>query len=57
MSTVEAAAILEVGVATVNRWADRGILPTAVKAPGKRGARMFDLATVKDLKLSRAVSA
>ena len=37
----EAARIAGVSIATINRWADAGALPVALKAPGKRGARMF----------------
>lgn len=39
--TAEVAEIVGVGVATVNRWAENGTLPTAARAPGPRGARLF----------------
>ena len=39
--TAEAAEIVGVSVATINRWADSGKLRTAVQAPGPTGARLF----------------
>lgn len=41
ISTAEVAEILGVDVATVNRRAQRGEIPTFVKSPGLRGARFF----------------
>ena len=41
VTTAEVAAQTGWSVATINRWADSGVLPVAVKAPGLRGARMF----------------
>lgn len=41
LTTAEVAAQTGWSVATINRWADSGVLPVAVKAPGLRGARMF----------------
>ena len=39
--TAEAAEIVGVSVATINRWADKGRLRTAAQAPGHTGARLF----------------
>ena len=47
LSTAEAAALLGKSTATINRWADSGALPVAVKAPGLRGARFFTRASVE----------
>lgn len=41
LTTAEVAEQTGWSVATINRWADSGVLPVAVKAPGLRGARMF----------------
>lgn len=41
IGALEAAEILHVDRATVTRWVHQGVLPTAVKAPGIRGARLF----------------
>jgi excisionase family DNA binding protein len=41
IGSLEAAEILHVNQATVTRWVHKGKLPTAVKAPGIRGARLF----------------
>jgi hypothetical protein len=46
----QAADILGVSVFTVARLAQTGELATAIKAPGTRGARFFDLAAVNALK-------
>ena len=50
LSTAEAAALLGKSIATINRWADSGALPVAVKAPGIRGARFFAAAEVEKLR-------
>lgn len=47
VTTREAADILGVSVFQVARLAQRGELIPAVQAPGKRGARFFDRATVE----------
>lgn len=54
LSTAEAAALLDKSIATINRWADSGALPVAVKAPGIRGARFFARGVVENL--SRALA-
>ena len=51
--TATAAEILDVGVATVNRWAESGKLPTAARAPGPRGARLFARPDVEALAAER----
>lgn len=48
-TTAEVAELLGVSVATVNRRADKGLLPVVAKAPGVRGARLFDRAAVEAL--------
>lgn len=48
--SVEAAQILKVDRATVTRWATSGRLPTAAKAPGRHGARLFRRAVVEALR-------
>ena len=50
LSTAEAAALLGKSPATINRWADSGALPVAVKAPGIRGARFFTAAEIEKLR-------
>lgn len=42
ISTAEAARILNVHVATLNRMAKAGEVPAAMKLPGKTGAYLFD---------------
>lgn len=42
LTTSQVAALLKRDVTTVNRWAQSGRLRTAAKAPGIRGARLFD---------------
>ena len=57
--TAEAAALVGVSVATINRWADKGKLPTIAQASGPTGARFFlrsDVATVAE-KRRRALAA
>ncbi len=49
MTTAEVSALLGKDKTTVNRWADSGRLRTAAKAPGLRGARLFDPADVEAL--------
>ena len=47
MSARDVAALFGVSVETVNRHARAGLLPVAAKAPGTRGARMFDADAVR----------
>lgn len=49
LTTKEVADLLGVSVATVNRRADKGLLPEVAKAPGVRGARLFDRAKIEAL--------
>lgn len=49
INTREAAELLGVSVFQVARLAQRGDLPTAIKAPGKRGARFFHRTDVEAL--------
>lgn len=41
ITTAEAGELLGKSVATINRWADDGVLPHARKLSGLRGARLF----------------
>lgn len=54
VGTAEAARILRCSVPTVNRWAASGRLTPVVRAPGRRGARLFDRADVERLARERA---
>lgn len=56
LTTAQVARILGVSVATVNRWADSGELPTAFKAPGLRGARLFHTTEVEARRTTQAAS-
>lgn len=47
LTTAQVAEMTGWSVATVNRKAADGHLAVAAKAPGKRGARLFDPADVK----------
>lgn len=49
VSTAEAAEILDVTVATVNRWAADGRLPTARRLAGTTGARLYLRSVVEGL--------
>jgi excisionase family DNA binding protein len=42
LTTRDVAARLGVSIATVNRWAATGKLPTATKLEGRTGPRLFD---------------
>lgn len=42
IGSAEAAQILGVDRATFNRWAVKGLISTAFKAPGYTGPRLFD---------------
>ncbi len=54
MTAGEAAEVLGVTVQTVHRFATSGVLPTAMKLPGLRGARMFLRDDVERLAEERA---
>lgn len=54
MSTGEVARLLGMSVPTVNRRARVGDLPVQAKAPGTRGAYLFDRAAVEALAAERA---
>lgn len=54
LSTRDAAKRLNVAVATINRWAKDGDLSPILRAPGKRGANLFDPADVEALAVERA---
>jgi len=56
VSTLEAADILQRPVATINRWANRGTLPIAVRGNGIRGARMFRREDVERVARERVAS-
>lgn len=56
MTAAEVAERLNVAVATVARWANSGALPTAVKAPGLRGARLFHPDDVEALAQQRGAA-
>ena len=47
LTTAEVAERLGVSVWTVHRWTDAGRITPAVKAPGIRGAYMFEPAEVE----------
>ena len=49
LSAAEAAAILGVSTHTVGRYARRGVLTPVAKAPGRRGAYLFDRRDVERL--------
>lgn len=50
----EVARAFGVSRATVNRWAHKGVIPTAHVMNGRTGARLFDLDTIKRLSAERA---
>lgn len=41
LTTAQAAELTGRSVATINRWAERGLLAPVLKLPGIRGARLF----------------
>lgn len=49
VGTAQAAEILGVSVATVNRWALSGRLEPVVEIPGRTGARLFLRSDVEEL--------
>lgn len=49
MTTAEVARVLGTSVATVNRRARARLLPVVAKAPGSRGAYLFDRAAIEAL--------
>lgn len=50
VSTAEAAEVLGINVATLNRWAVAGRIQPAFTGPGKTGARMFARADIERLR-------
>jgi len=47
IGSAEAAQILRINRATFNRWAAKGMIPTALKAPGFTGPRLFDRSEIE----------
>lgn len=54
IGSLEAAQILRVDRATFNRWAIKGSVPTALKAPGFTGPRLFDRTEIERIAKERA---
>jgi len=54
LSTRDVARLLGTSVPTVTRRARQGDLPVAVKAPGPRGAYLFDREPIEALAAERA---
>lgn len=54
LTTAQVAELTGLSVATVNRRADKGEIPVAAKAPGKRGARLFRREDVEALRREAA---
>lgn len=50
LTTAEVAKMTGKSVATINRWANSGVLPVAVQTPGLRGARLFRKSDVDKIK-------
>lgn len=50
LTTAEVAHLLGVSIPTVNRRAASGAIPVAAKAPGVRGAYLFDRAAIEVLR-------
>lgn len=57
ITAADAAVVFRVDRSTVSRWAAAGTLPFVIKAPGHRGAYLFDRADVEALAASRAKEA
>lgn len=57
ITTAELAALRGVSTRTIIRQAERGDLPVAAKAPGIRGAYLFDRAAVEALATRKSVAA
>lgn len=53
MSSGEVATLLQISIPTVNRRAKSGQLPVIAKAPGSRGAYIFDRKAVEALAAQR----
>jgi excisionase family DNA binding protein len=53
LSAAEAATILNVSRATLNRWAAQGTVRTVHAMPGQTGARLFDRAEIETLAAER----
>lgn len=49
VSAAEAAAILRISRATLNRWAAAGTVSIVHEMPGRTGARLFDRAEIEAL--------
>lgn len=47
--TAEVARLNGVNVRTVHRWVDKGVIKPAAKAPGLRGALLFNAADVQNV--------
>lgn len=53
LTTAEAAEVLGVTVATINRWAVSGRLPVAHKLPGRTGANLYRREDVERVEAER----
>ena len=53
IGSAEAAILLKIDRATLNRWAAKGLIPTAVRAPGETGPRLFNRADVENFTKKR----
>lgn len=53
ITTAEAARRLGISVPTLNKWARTGKITPAIKAPGLRGARMYDEEHIASLAVQR----
>jgi DNA-binding transcriptional MerR regulator len=56
ITTRDVASILNVSVATVNKWAARGLLEPALKLPCDTGTHLFDREQVEQVRLQRVQS-
>lgn len=57
VSTKQVSELLRVDVRTVHRMAQSGLLPSALKIPGKTGAWMFDRTDVDRIAAQRSAAA
>lgn len=55
LSTGQVADLLNVSVATVNRWASDGEIPVAHSMPGRTGPRLYERRVVIDFATSRGI--
>lgn len=53
VGSAQAALILDVDRATFNRWAKRGLVPTALIAPGLTGMRLYRRTDIEDYAKNR----